>query len=192
MSHRIDTRIIRPTEVLKVNFKEFEKQTSRSPKNKLQEVYKTNSNYNNNNNTYKNENESYPILSEKMGSEENMHVNKYRELIKENMDYETLMLMHPNKAELIEGIYELILETLLCQAKQILIASNWYPAELVRSKFLKLNYEHIAYVMECLKKNTTAIKNIKKYLLAALFNAPTTMDGYYRGRVNHDLPQFVG
>lgn len=180
------------TEVSKVNFKEFEKQTSRSPKNKLQEVYKTNSNYNNNNNTYKNENESYPILSEKMGSEENMHVNKYRELIKENMNYETLMLMHPNEAELIEGIYELILETLLCQAKQILIASNWYPAELVRSKFLKLNYEHIAYVMECLKKNTTAIKNIKKYLLAALFNAPTTMDGYYRGRVNHDLPQFVG
>ena len=68
-----------------------------------------------------------------------------------------------------------------------MIFSNRYPAEVVRSRFLKLNYMHIRYVMECLEKNTIKVKNIQKYLLAALFNAPTTMDGYYRAEVQHDL-----
>ena len=68
-----------------------------------------------------------------------------------------------------------------------MISSNRYPTEVVRSRFLKLNYMHIRYVMECLEKNTTKVKNIRKYLLAALFNAPTTMDGYYRAEVQHDL-----
>ena len=75
--------------------------------------------------------------------------------------------------------------------EKILIASNWYPANLVKGKLLKLNYSHIEYVLECMKKNTTKVKNIKKYMLAALFNAPTTMDGYYRAEVNHDMPQFA-
>lgn len=89
------------------------------------------------------------------------------------------------------GIYELILETVLCSSEKILIASNWYPAELVRSKFLKLNYSHIEYVLDCFKRNTSKVKNIKKYMLAALFNAPTTIDGYYQAEVNHDMPQFA-
>ena len=79
----------------------------------------------------------------------------------------------------------------MCQNEEILIASNWYPSELVRSKFLKLEYSHIEYVIECLKKNTSKVKNIKKYMLAALFNAPTTIDGYYQAEVNHDMPQFA-
>lgn len=63
--------------------------------------------------------------------------------------------------------------------------------ELVRSKFLKLNYSHIECVMDCMQSNTTKVRNIKKYLIAALFNAPSTMSGYYRAEVNHDLPQFA-
>lgn len=71
------------------------------------------------------------------------------------------------------------------------IASDSYPTELVRSKFLKLNYGHIEYVVGCMQSNTTKVRNIKKYLLAALFNAPSTISGYYRAEVNHDMPQFA-
>ena len=115
----------------------------------------------------------------------------YEDQIKENIDYDGLIISHSLDKDLIQGIYELILETVLCQNEEILIASNWYPAELVKSKFLKLEYSHIEYVIECLKKNTSKIKNIKKYMLAALFNAPTTIDGYYQAEVNHDMPQFA-
>ena len=66
-----------------------------------------------------------------------------------------------------------------------------YPAELVRSKFLKLNMFHVEYAMDCMRKNTSKIHNIKKYLLAALFNAPSTISGYYQAEVNHDLPQYA-
>ncbi|MCF0133702.1 MAG: hypothetical protein HUJ98_11030, partial [Bacteroidaceae bacterium] len=61
----------------------------------------------------------------------------------------------------------------------------------VKSKFMKLSYGHIEYVLDRLKSNTTKVRNIKKYILAALFNAPTTMDSYYRAEVNHDFPQFA-
>jgi phage protein len=71
------------------------------------------------------------------------------------------------------------------------VASNKYPAELVRSKFLKLTSSHIEYAMGCMKSNTTKVHNIKKYLLATLFNAPSTISGYYQAEVNHDYPQFA-
>ena len=114
------------------------------------------------------------------------------ELIKDNIDYDSLMAVYPLEQKLIDGIYDLIVETVLCKNDRVLIASNWYPVELVKSKFLKLTYQHIEYVMECMRKNTTKVVNIKKYMLAALFNAPTTIDGYYRAEVNHDMPQFAG
>ena len=72
------------------------------------------------------------------------------------------------------------------------ISGQQYPRELVKSRFLKLNMSHVEYVMECLRKNTTKVYNIKAYLLASLFNAGTTMSNYYRAEVNHDMPQFAG
>jgi hypothetical protein len=69
---------------------------------------------------------------------------------------------------------------------------NVNPNNLVISRFLKLNMSHVEYVMECLRKNTTKVYNIKAYLLAALFNAGATMSNYYRAEVNHDMPQFAG
>ena len=62
---------------------------------------------------------------------------------------------------------------------------------LVRSKFMKLTSTHVLYVMDCLKSNTTKVRNIRKYLLATLFNAPTTISSYYQAEVNHDLPQYA-
>ena len=179
-------------EVYKTNFKKSQKQTSRSPENKLQEVCKTNSIYNNLSYNKENDTESVLIGSSQMRSAEGMTtMQAYGSLIKENIDYDNLLITHPFEQELIQGIYELILETVLCQNEEILIASNWYPVQLVKSKFLKLRYSHIEYVIECLKKNTSKVKNIKKYMLAALFNAPATIDGYYQAEVNHDMPQFA-
>lgn len=180
------------TEVCKTNFKKSQKQTSRSPENKLQEVCKSNSNYNNLSYNKENDNESDQIRSADVRSDDRLAIMQaYEEQIKENIDYDGLTISHPLDKDLIQGIYELILETVLCQNQEILIASNWYPAELVKSKFLKLEYSHIEYVIECLKKNTSKVKNIKKYMLAALFNAPATIDGYYQAEVNHDMPQFA-
>lgn len=112
----------------------------------------------------------------------------YEEIIKENICFEDLLVAYPYERETIEGIMQLILETVLNKNESMVIASNTYPVALVKSKFLKLNYSHIEYVMDCFKNNTSKVKNIKKYLLAALFNAPSTMDSFYRAEVNHDMP----
>ena len=187
----VDT--LEDAEVYKTNSMKSQKQTSRSPENKLQEVCNSNSNYNNTSNIKESKNKSDQIISDRQRSDVDMMntVSAYQDLIKENIDYESLLIAYQYDEALIQGIYELILETVLCSSEKILIASNWYPAELVRSKFLKLNYFHIEYVLDCFKKNTSKVKNIKKYMLAALFNAPTTIDGYYKAEVNHDMPQFA-
>ena len=120
-----------------------------------------------------------------------LRVKAYQELIRDNISYEDLLIAHPADRDLIEGIADLMLETVIGTGEEILIASSRYPAEIVRSRFLKLNYSHIEYVLYCLKQNTTKVKNIRKYLLAALFNAPLTMDGYFQAEVNHDMPQYA-
>ena len=115
----------------------------------------------------------------------------YANIIRENMEIDILYQQYPYDKELLDGIYDLILETVLCKSGNVIIASNEYPLQLVKSKFLKLNSSHIQYVMDCLKETTSKVRNIKKYLLAALFNAPATMKSYYQAEVNHDMPQFV-
>jgi len=114
-------------------------------------------------------------------------IGAYSQLIKENIDYDCLVERYPYEQELVEGIYELILEMALKKSETTVIASGAYPTELVRSKFLKLDCGHVEYVIGCLQSNTSKVKNIKKYLLAALFNAPSTISGYYRAEVNYDI-----
>lgn len=163
------------------------KQNSRMPQNEIQEYRIPASNYNKYNNTKENETESNLIVSADVDSDEMEKITAYEELIAENIDLQSLLTAHPYDRDVIQGIYALILDTVLCASDRILIASSWYPAELVRSRFLKLNYSHIEYVLECLHKTTAKVQNIKKYLMAALFNAPTTMGGYYQAEVNHDM-----
>lgn len=114
-------------------------------------------------------------------------IDHYAKIIKDNIEYEYLLQRYPLKRELLEGILDLILEMVLCQSETMVIASNPYPIAHVKSKFLKLNYSHIVYVVDCLQENVSKVKNIKKYLLAALFNAPSTIDGYYQAEVNNDM-----
>ncbi len=111
----------------------------------------------------------------------------YRELIKENIDYEVLLHDLPYDHDRIDEIVELLVETVCADRQYIRVAGNDYPAEVVRSKLLKLECEHIRFVFDCMKQNTTKIRNIRQYLLAALWNAPTTIGNYYSALVNHDM-----
>ena len=175
-----------------VTLKNPKMRDSRIPGNNILEVYDEGSSYNKTNNTDSSVNKSNLILSmerrDGIGSDK---YTQYAALIKQNIELDIMLERYPYEQELLTGIYELILETVLCQSEQILIASNRYPTELVRSKFLKLHSGHVEYVMDGLRSNTSRVRNIKKYLLAALFNAPTTMSGYYQAAVNADYPQFA-
>lgn len=162
---------------------------SRSEGITLQEVKNIHTNKNNINNTELSNTESNLIVSGNDGI--GLDVQAYAELIRDNIDLDILLERHPFEKELLNGIFDLILEIVLCRNNEIVVASNKYPAELVRSKFLKLTSSHIEYAMGCMKANTTKVHNIKKYLLATLFNAPSTISGYYQAEVNHDYPQFA-
>ena len=162
---------------------------SRSEEITLPEVKNIHTNKNNINNTELSNTESNHIISGNDGMGFDMEA--YTEIIKENIELDILLERYPYDRELLIGIFDLILETVLCKNKSIIVASSEYPAELVRSKFLKLTSSHIEYAMGCMKSNTTKVHNIKKYLLATLFNAPSTISGYYQAEVNHDYPQFA-
>ena len=109
----------------------------------------------------------------------------YREIICENIEYSILAERH-GKQRMDETV-ELMLEVVLSKRSYIRIAGDDFPREVVRSRFLKINSSHVEYVFGCIDRNTTKVGNIKAYLLAALYNAPATMDSYYRAEVNHDL-----
>ena len=111
----------------------------------------------------------------------------YRELILENIDYDVLASDPRVDREQLDEIVDLVQETVCSTRSRIRVAGNDYPAEVVRAKLLKLNSEHIRFVMDCLKQNTTRIRNIRQYLLTALFNAPSTMASYYDALVAHDM-----
>ena len=134
-----------------------------------------------------------PILSINLTPGETIdEIEGYREIIKEKIEYDSHLLAHPYDQEMVEGIFELILETVLSKNGGITITGDVYPKNLVKSKFLKLNYSHVEYVINCLGKNTTKVRNIKSYLLASLFNAGSTISSYYRAEINHDMPQYAG
>ena len=128
-----------------------------------------------------------PPLPEKKGKEEKDAYKIYEELIKDNIEYEHLINAKRLDRDRIDEILDLILETVCSKRKRILIAGDEYPAELVKGKFMKLNSSHIEFVLECMQENTTKIRNIKQYLKAALFNAPSTIGNYYTSLVNHDM-----
>lgn len=111
----------------------------------------------------------------------------YRGIIRENICYDTLLHDMPYDQDRIDEIVELIVETVCSTRKYLRVAGEDYPAEVVKSRLLKLDSEHIKFVFDCLQENTTKVRNIKQYLLTTLFNAPTTIGNYYSALVNHDL-----
>lgn len=136
---------------------------------------------------------TYPIKSHQKETQDTIgydEVLTYRQIIKENIEYDILSVKLKEDISMLNEIIDLLTETVCTQKNNLVIAGDNYPAAIVKSKLLKLNSEHIEYVIDCMKSNTTDVRNIKKYLLAALFNASSTIDSYYRSKVNHDMANF--
>ena len=135
---------------------------------------------------------SNPILSgfrTLMGYDGESHtsVDPLREKIRSNIGYTDLNVSHPQDGDMIDGIVELILEIELWTRPQIVISGTSFPTDMVQRRFMQLREDHIEYVIECVRSNKTQVRNVKKYLLASLFNASTTIDSYYDLLVRHDM-----
>ena len=116
---------------------------------------------------------------------------KNRELLEEyfsrSLEIDLLLRLYPDDEDTLYQIVNLLVDTCATNRKTLRIAGDDKPAEVVLSRLKKLNADHIRFVLDCLAANTSPIRNMKQYLLAALFNAPTTIQLYYQNKVNHDL-----
>ena len=119
-------------------------------------------------------------------------MEEYRALIRNNIQYPLLAAQNPEDTDLLDEIVELMTETVCARRKTTRVCGSDFPAEVVKSRLLKLDAEHIHFVLKCLRENTSKIKNIKQYLLATLYNAPVTISSYYGALVNHDLAKPAG
>ena len=126
----------------------------------------------------------YPATREVDGLMDEMET--YREVIRENIEYDVLVIDNPNDVDLIDGYVELMVETCCTQGGSIRVNKQYLPATVVKSRFLKLTREHISYVISCMKNITTRISNIKAYMISALYNAPVTIDQYYSSLLSYD------
>ena len=128
-----------------------------------------------------------PRGSDGMGRDWMRERESYRELILENIEYDILVQNEHVDRDRLDELVELMVDTVCSRRETIRIAGDDYPAEVVKSRFLKLDSSHIEYVLDRMRENTTYVRNIKKYLLAALYNAPATIGSYYTSLVSHDL-----
>ena len=179
----------------------LEKPTQENPMQLNKEVQRTNLSKKEKSNTDTQSTHSIPILSpapsplegqaaappERKRKEPDEAYRVYEEIIKDNICYDILKQNMPYDHDRIDEIVDLILETVCTRRRTIRIARDDYPADLVKSKFMKLDSEHIRFVLDCMRENTTKIRNIKQYLRAALFNAPSTIGNYYTSLVAHDM-----
>ena len=116
---------------------------------------------------------------------------KNRELLEEyfshSLEIDLLLRLYPDDEDTLYQIVNLLVDTCATNRKLLHIAGDDKPAEVVRSRFMKLNADHIRFVLKCLAENSSPIRNMKQYLLASLYNSPTTMQLSYQNQTNHDL-----
>ena len=160
-----------------------------------QEPLKSRGSYTDKNDTDFSDTDSFPFTSfrrdhgrEAKGNEAALR-ERYRELIAENIAYDALLTDYPYEQDTLEEILELLVDVVCTTKSSVRISGDDKPAEVVRSRFLKLNSEHIRFVVGGLKENTTRIRNMRQYLLATLYNAPLTIGNYYRSLVSHDMSE---
>ena len=176
------------SEPVERQFLNCQKHNSGMVESTIQELSKAQGNKTDNNKT--DSSETDPFLSSAeygMEYERNDDYADYHEYFYEQLEMEILYKIFPYDKELLDNILDLIVETVCTKRKMIRIASDDKPAEIVRSRFMKLNSEHIKFVLSCFRENTTKVRNIKQYLLASIYNAPLTIDGYYDALVRHDM-----
>lgn len=142
------------------------------------------------NKTEKNKTESSktnPILS---GADKDMDERtSYRNYLDSQLDMEIMYERYPYDRETLDAIMNLMLDVVCSKRKTIRIAGDDKPVSVVKSQFLKINSMHLEYIMDCMKKNPAKVRNIKQYLLAAIYNAPLTMQSYYQAWVNNDMAE---
>ena len=177
------------------HFKKCENHDSGSVKITSQESLKSHANNTENNNTEFSDTESFLFTSfrenhtrEPKRSEADQR-QQYKDLIMENVSYDTLLYDYPYDKDILSEILELMVDVVCATKPTVRISGDDKPAEVVRSQFLKLDSEHIRFVMGGLKENTTRIRNMRQYLLATLYNAPLTIGNYYRSLVSHDMSE---
>ena len=110
--------------------------------------------------------------------------------IKTNVDYESLKINYPYELQLIDEIIAIMVETVMSNRAMIRIAGDDYPFSVVKEKFLQIDYSHMQFIIGCFNEGArnTEIKNVKQYMKAVIFNAPTTIDSYYTAKVRYDMP----
>lgn len=144
------------------------------------------------NNTNKNNiniNNTNPILS---GTDVDKDEREaYYQYFRNQLDIEIMYERYPYDREVLNALIDILVDSVCSQRKTIRIAGDDKPINVVKSQFMKINSSHVEYVLDSLKSNTTKVRNIKQYILAALYNAPLTMSSYYQAEVNHDFPQYA-
>ena len=160
-----------------------ENHESGSPKNACQDPPKSRCNKNKKSKTERNN--TNPILSDE--SEKMKNRKLLEEYFSRSLEIELLLRLYPDDEDTIYQIVNLLVDTCATKRKTLRIAGDDKPAEVVRSRFMKLNADHIRFVLKCLAENSSPIRNMKQYLLASLYNAPTTMQLFYQNQTNHDL-----
>ena len=160
-----------------------ENHESGSPKNACQDPPKSRCNKNKKSKTERNN--TNPILSDELEKMKNRKL--LEEYFSRSLEIELLLRLYPDDEDTIYQIVDLLVDTCATNRKLLHIAGDDKPAEVVRSRFMKLNADHIRFVLKCLAENSSPIRNMKQYLLASLYNAPTTMQLFYQNQTNHDL-----
>lgn len=110
----------------------------------------------------------------------------------QSLEVDLLLRVCPDEEDTIDQIVNLLVDTCSSKRRMLRVAGDDKPAEVVRSRFMKLNADHIRFVLKCLAESTAPVRNMKQYLLAALYNAPTTMNLYYQNKMNHDFAHYLG
>ena len=167
----------------KESVKNRENHESGSPKNACQDPPKSRCNKNKKSKTERNN--TNPILSDE--SEKMKNRKLLEEYFSRSLEIELLLRLYPDDEDTLYQIVNLLVDTCATNRKLLHIAGDDKPAEVVRSRFMKLNADHIRFVLKCFAENSSPIRNMKQYLLASLYNAPTTMQLSYQNQTNHDL-----
>ena len=160
----------------------------RTVKNATLESLKSRGIKNNQNNTDLSETD--PFLSDAVAgteSEGNDIRARYQEYFLRQFALDSLVASCPDDEDMLREILELLVDTVCSRRRLIRISGDDKPAEVVKAQLMKLNGDHLRFVLMCLKENTTQVRNIRQYLLATLYNAPLTMSNYYTAQVQHDL-----
>lgn len=167
------------------HFLKCQNDTSGSVKATSLEVSESHSNKTNNKKTDLNDTDLSFLPGRE--SKRNDAYAQYEAYFREELEIPILIQGNRTEKETLEGILDLLAETCSSKRKTIRIAGDDKPLEIVKNRLMKLNSLHIQYVLDCLKENTTYVRDMKQYLLTTLFNAPVTIDPYYQARVNHDM-----